>query len=833
MNPFNLRNTILGASLAVSTSISVFSQNISGLVLDHNNDPIPYANVFVRELGIGAAADGNGKYFLTIDPGVYNLVVSSIGFKSTTLRVVVRDKAIVRNFYLDASSVELEEVVVRVRRRDPAYEIIQYASRNRERYLSQIQSYRTKVYVRAAEEMDFTERKKAREARREDDDARDGPPVDPAEAERREEEARLQRMNLMEMNLVLNYAYPDRYKEERTAFKSYGNRSGLFIPLFSDADFNFYRNLVDLKGISEVPAISPISRTSILSYRFRLEEILKEPSGVVYKIRFTPRKSGDATGKGHIFINDSTWNINRIEFSLHKGGLRFYDDFTIRQTYEQVDDSLWIPARQEFTYQTKSGSKIFKGNTVLVYSAFEKNYVFPPRFFRGEVAVTTKEAYERDSAYWNASRLQPLTPDQQKVVHFRDSIEAAHKDKAYLDSLEARYNRITLGEILYSDVGFRKDSTRRWINVSSLLSTVGFEIVGGWRLGPRVSYWRYFENGRILGTSIHTNLGLKNLDLQGSYSGWVRYDPHHLGDASVRFGRSFYSINPFDAYLNQLRISNYIVHDHLNLAHRREFFNGFYLQTDVNFSDRQPVTGYDADTIIDEFYEQGEALKFEGYQAMTTYLRVSYTPSQRYMTEPTRKIILGSKYPTFTLSHAKGWNGIFSSDINFDYLEGQIGQKLILGTLGNARYTIKGGKFFNTRELPFIDLKRFRQSDPYLWSDPMQSFQLLDTALSTTKFFIEAHYLHHFNGAMINNIPLIKKLRLRTVAGAGFMWVKENNYRHEELFGGIERVFKIGARRRLKIGLYGVLAQSNVSLPRADWKISFDIIDTWKRDWSY
>ena len=86
---------------------------------------------------------------------------------------------------------------------------------------------------------------------------------------------------------------------------------------------------------------------------------------------------------------------------------------------------------------------------------------------------------------------------------------------------------------------------------------------------------------------------------------------------------------------------------------------------------------------------------------------------------------------------------------------------------------------------------------------------------------------------MINNIPLVKKLKISTVAGAGFMWIKESNFRHEEIFGGIERIFKLGARRRLKIGLYGVLGQSNYFAPKTNWKISFDIIDTWKRDWSY
>jgi hypothetical protein len=261
--------------------------------------------------------------------------------------------------------------------------------------------------------------------------------------------------------------------------------------------------------------------------------------------------------------------------------------------------------------------------------------------------------------------------------------------------------------------------------------------------------------------------------------------------------------------------------------------NGLYVSTDLAFNNRQSVSDYDATSIINEIIDEDDPIQFENYQAVITSTKLSYTPEQKFMTEPNRKVVLGSRYPTFNFIHTKGWDKIFTSDIDFDYLEFSIEQNLRLGTLGNSNYTIKTGKFINTRDLRYVDFKRFRQSDPYLYSDPLNSFQLLDTSMTATDIFIEGHYIHHFNGAMINNIPLIKKTKLRTVAGAGFMWVKETSFRHEEIFGGVERVFKLGARRRLRIGVYGVLSQSNFSAPKADWKISFDIIDTWKREWSY
>lgn len=829
--PGHAKTLLVSLNLILLAVFNTYGQSISGYIRDENHNPVPFASILIRETGGGTSADDLGRYYLTVDPGIYNLVVSSVGFRPETVRIIINDASIVRDFTIRSSSVELDQIEIRVRRRDPAYEIIQKAIEKKREYLAQVRSSRTNIYLRAFEDVETRQKQSQEEEPKVLSNETE--PIDPFAEARKKEEARLARINLLEMELTLNYQYPNQFKEVRTAFKSYGSRAGLFVPVFHQTDFNFYHNLVDLKGISEIPMISPLSRTAILSYRYKLEDILKEAQQTVYKIRVTPRKAGDATARGFIFINDSTWNINRLELTLHKGALKFYDDFTIKQSYQKFGDSLWIPQRQEFIYQTKSGKRLFKGNTVLIYTGFEKDYEFPSRFFGNEVSVITAEAYERDTTYWGVARPEPLEEDQRKVVAYRDSIEAVHSSMKYLDSLQTAYNRVSFGEVLYHGIGFRNERKKSQINFSPLIGLVDFSVIGGWRIGPDARYFRRFENERIIWTGGTLRMGLKNEDFQGSANFFTRYDPFRQGHAAFKLGREFYSINRYDAYLNQLRISNYIVHDHWDFFHRIELTNGFYISTELGFSNRKSVDDYDATSIINEVIDEVEPIKFKDYQALITNLRMAYVPCQKYMREPNQKVILGSKYPTFTFNHRKGWNGFLDSDIDFDYIDFGVDHRLLFGTLGSSRYTFTTGKFINTRDLRYVDVKRLRQSDPYLLSDPMHSFQLLDTSLVVDDWFVEAHYMHHFNGAMINNIPLIKKIKLRTVAGAGFVWIRENGYRHEEAFAGVERIFKLGARRRLKIGLYGVLAQSNDALPTTDWKISFDIIDTWKRDWSY
>lgn len=826
--------------------LQISAQSISGYILNEENQPIPYANIYFTELQTGTSSDQDGKYFMTISvEGEYEMIISSLGYTTKTFKIILREKDLKKNIWLRSSESALDEIVVKASKKDPAYAIIKNVQKNKKKYLSQIQSFKSKVYIKAAEKKEVKEKKRKKKKKKKVTfQANSEDPLDAGMGNSGDDilaqdaisaKTKIPQINMVEMELTLNYQYPKRYKEERTAYKSYGSASGLFVPRFDQTDFNFYRNMVHLRGIAEAPAISPISRTAVLSYKYKLISSDVENGQLVHKIKVIPRKSGNSTCKGFLYINDGLWNINRLDLTLNKDALMLFDGFQLKQRYQQLEDNIWIPDRIEFIYEAKQNKRIsFKGNTIILYSDFEKNYAFPPKFFGSEIAVTTREAYKRDTTYWKNLRPEPLTKEEQITVHRTDSIHAVHNSKVYQDSIQEKYNKVTFMDLAWDGIGFRNHEKKQRIYVNSISSLIDFELVGGLRIGPYASYFKRWKNGRILNTSGNFNIGVKNQDLQGSAWAWFYYNPHRQASMSFSGGRSFYSINSYDAYLNQLKTSNYILHDYFSVDHRIELVNGLYFYAQGSLANRQSIQNYDAETVIDSLFKNNEpALQFEGYQALLSTFSLSYTPHQKYMTEPNRKLVLGSKFPTFKLTYRKGWNGIMGSDVDFDFATFSISQDVILGFFGNSKYNIKMGKYLNTKSLEIVDLKRFRQSDPILYSDPLHSFQSLDTAFATTNLFIEAHHIHHFNGALINNIPLVKKTKVRVVAGAGALYVFENNFHHEELFAGLERVFRLGARRRLRIGLYGVLAKSSYSKTDTAFKISLDVIDTWKRNWSF
>jgi hypothetical protein len=80
---------------------------------------------------------------------------------------------------------------------------------------------------------------------------------------------------------------------------------------------------------------------------------------------------------------------------------------------------------------------------------------------------------------------------------------------------------------------------------------------------------------------------------------------------------------------------------------------------------------------------------------------------------------------------------------------------------------LAGGKFLTSQIVRDPDFKYQRRSDPIWFSNPLYSFQGLDSTLPSLDWILEAHFVHHDNGAILNKIPFMKKTRIGLMAGAG------------------------------------------------------------------
>jgi hypothetical protein len=215
-------------------------------------------------------------------------------------------------------------------------------------------------------------------------------------------------------------------------------------------------------------------------------------------------------------------------------------------------------------------------------------------------------------------------------------------------------------------------------------------------------------------------------------------------------------------------------------------------------------------------------------------LKLLYRFKQQYIIKGNKKLIVGTQFPELRMTYKKGIPGMFGSDVNFDFLEIGASDQISFGTFGKMKWDVEAGTFFGktSDEVQFIERRFFRGSDLFFFSDPLNTLQLLDSTFNTTQPYLQAFVIHHFKGAIMDKIPLVNKLKLELVAGAGALWIQSANYAHIEFYAGLERVFKI-RKQLFKMGVFYVVRENNAASVNLNLKFGFDFFNSFTNDWSY
>ena len=811
------------------------AQTLSGFVFDKDNNPIPFAQVNVKNFtNLGARANLEGFYEFFIEEGQYEVIYSSIGFESKTLKVVVKqNSSATQNIYLSESITQLSEVEVKTKRTNVGYDIIKNVIANKDNLRDPFKGFTCQMYVKERETFDIKIKEKD-----EDEVKEDNVPTDVFEEEDKKTKAKIEqgeKLNLMERQITVNFQYPNKIKEEVTAQDKIGNSRQLYLkraPVYPKVRFDFYNGLIRQDFLHETPIVSPLHASGILSYKYRLTEIITEGQDTIYKVKISSRNVGSSSMDGFLYVKKHAWVLTKVDLTITKGNLKLYDEFRIEQEYTQFD-SVWLVTKQRFEYKTKYYKETVFGVTEIVYSDFVLNPDFPKKFFGAEVAVTTKEAVERDSTYWEKLRPAPLTPLEQRKKFVQDSLTAIYTSEAYLDSVDKEFNRITFLKVVALGIDHRNREKKTQWYFTSLIDFIEPVGIAAPRAGPYARFFKKFDNEQWLQTWVNSSVGLLNGDVRGNLGVYHLYNPKKIATYYARYSHGLGSVNWAAQYFDQLKLSNYFNVDNYQINHRIELVNGLNLYTNLSVQNRYPLEDLRLVNVpwIDSVVDKGEPYQFEPYVSSRSVISLSYTPFQKYVSEPNRKVVLGSTWPTFTLMHEKGIKGLFGSNVDFDYLSFSIRQELSIGTIGKTNYYVKTGKFINNKSIEFIDKKFFPRSDTstlfrFFMQSPTQQFQNLQAQYVTENLYVEFHAIHRFNGAIINKIPFMKKTRIRSLVGAGFLFLPEvNNLFYQEAYIGIERNFKF-LKNIIRPAIYLVYSDSNVQQPNLRPKIGITVLNT-------
>src|SRR6201991_863629 len=816
-----VRHLILAALVLLSFT-GVYATRITGTVRDDKENILPYSSILVKGTTRGVTASSEGRYVLDLAPGSYTIVCQYVGYTRQEKKITVGGEPVVLDFSLTALQLSMAEVVVRPGGEDPAYEIIRHAIKKRKDYEEPLDSFTCEAYIKTL----IRTRKLPKRILGQAIEAKDKKEIGVDSAGKGI-------IYLSENLTKVAFKRPGKVKLEVLSGRESGsNGYGLGFPTF----INFYNNNVVVLSDRLNPRgfISPIADGALNYYRYKYLGSFFEEGKEVNKIQVIPRRKYEPLFSGTIDIVDGEWRIHSLDLLLLKSSqLEILDTLQIRQIHAPVSEgggragknAVWQVKDQVvyFTFNIFGIEAV--GNLVNVYNDYDVNPRWKRKFFNNVLVHYDTAVNKKTKASWASIRPLPLEPDEKVNYTIRDSIYEYNRDsmgtKANRDSLLRKQGHVKVGQIVWS--GFTRSDFRRprplEYSFDPLVTGVGYNTVEGIDLNLSGSVGKGLKNGSFLRFYPHLRYGFHNTHLNAwGMLNWSKRSFERDGDEvsssvqtwSLSGGKRVSQFNPenpisegLNAIYTLLRGRNYMkIYENYfaELGSNTRLDNGLRLTVRARYEDRLPLdntTDYTwAKTSTTKFTPNYPVelmgTQFSRHQAVITTVNVEYQPGQQFIEFPNRKMSIGSKYPTLSLEYQKGWSGILGSDVNFDKWRFSVFDDVNLRLRGELKYRFSVGGFLNTRSLFVQDYQHFNGNQTIVASDYLNSFQLAPYyANSTTaSFYATGHVEHHFNGFLTNKIPPFRQLNWFLVGGANAFYVNGNNH-YEEVFGGIENIFKL------------------------------------------
>ncbi|MBQ0073696.1 MAG: carboxypeptidase-like regulatory domain-containing protein [Prevotella sp.] len=145
--------------------ISVYAQNLLGIVTNDKGTPMPYATVYIEALKQSAICDANGRYeFVALPKGKHTLRASFIGYHTATM-VVDTETMTHADFKLSEEVVSLNEFIVLPKGMDFCQYVMSQLDKNRKPLKKRLASYDCRTTATMEKSIDLSELRKQRTIR--------------------------------------------------------------------------------------------------------------------------------------------------------------------------------------------------------------------------------------------------------------------------------------------------------------------------------------------------------------------------------------------------------------------------------------------------------------------------------------------------------------------------------------------------------------------------------------------------------------------------------------------------------------------------------------------
>jgi hypothetical protein len=771
-------------------SISLGAQ-VKGTITDEKGNPLPFVSVYIDGTYIGTTSNEKGEYELTVKPSKYIIVFQYLGYKTQRIKYVI-DKIVKRlDVTMAEENITLNEVVIDTKK-NPANEVIRNAIASKKENSEKTAKYSADFYSRGIFRIKDAPKKILGQKFDFFDEVLDS--------------TRSGILYLSETISKIEYQKPDKLKETIIASKVSGNDNGFSFNNAASADFDFYDNYLPF----QVNVVSPIADNAFNYYNYKLEGTFFEDRHQINKVRVTPKRTSEPSMEGYIYIVEDSWAIFATDLKIKGDQMQMpaLNELTLKQSYIYNDNNkIWVKNTQTLDFIAGIFGIKLSGRFTYVFS----NYMLEPKFdkktFTNEILSFRDDANKKENSFWDKVRPVPLTGEETTDYIKKDALQIKKKSKTYLDSIDAKSNKFGFTDPV---MGYSyKNSYQKWeLGYDGLLRGFGFNTVQGFNINTGLYFTRRDEDKRTFST-IRTNFtyGLAEKRFRATASYVNRFNNTNYSELRVSGGSSVAQFNenqPISRIVNSISTlffkDNYMKlfeKNFVKASFGREIINGFHLTAGIDYSERKPLWNNTERVIIqdenDWFTSNNPLLPNDHFTpAIAKHnlakgtLLAKITFGQKYWTRPDGKFNFNDdKYPVLYAGYEKGFGGN-DSKYDFDHIHARMTYEVTLGNKGNLAMNVKAGKFYNAKNISFVDYKHFNGNQTHIGMADryLNVFNLLPYyTASTNDAYFEAHAEHDDQGYIMNKLPLLNKLKSTLLLGYHNLLVPNRKPYHEFTVG--------------------------------------------------
>ncbi len=739
---------------------------ISGRVIDATTrDPIPFCNIYFNSTKEGTITDFDGYYKLESNQTADSLTASFIGYKRESFPLIANENQRI-NITLLSSTINLQEIVFHAEE-NPAFAIMRQVINNKRKHdKRELDYYEYESYNRTEIAIyNISDKLKKNKTV-----ANVLQTLDSIKVITDEEGRRILPLfvseNLSDYYIKTN---PEYRKEiiKKSRITGVGLEDGEFMSQLlgsSFREYNFYKNWIN---IINKEFVSPLTDGWKLYYDYYLIDSLNIDGQLCYQLSIFPKNSEDLAFAGSMWITKENYALKQIDLTISQvSNLNFIESLKIQQVLKPTTAGQWLPSKTRVIIDVGELSKKFAGTIIKFYNSNNNWIIDNPRkvkFYKPSVEVR-EDFMELDPIYWDHHRHDSLSEDDKILFPMVDTLRSIQRIKNY-------------GSIVKIFVtGYYRNGK---IDIGPLLYTYSYNNIEGNRLRIGLRTNEFFNNKLTFRGYLAYGFNDKRIKY-GLFAHYVirkkpwieiiygsRYDIDQVGlqpailndyvffSAITRFGTLK---QPYVNNVNAMRFKADLGKGFSSeITLRRTYFNPLY--SFAYYKNLDP----NSNEILSDFIDT--SLSFE----------IRYARDETFLINGNQRVSTGiRRAPAINIKYTHGFDDFLGGDFTYHKLSFKFQHRFKLGFVGVSNYAISAGKVFNPLPYPLLFVHIGNETIFY----STVSYNMMNYFEFVSDRFISLKYDHHFEGFILNRVPLLSKLKWRMIGNVNTIWGDVNPVNH-------------------------------------------------------